>query len=80
MKKKNKHKLDQKKKKGKTSRNDLLIRPVLHNTAPTTCKATLPYKLLFYKELREQNEHKNQLRSREGLHPPRGACSYPNTA
>lgn len=70
MKKKNKHELDRGGKKGKTSRNDLLIRTVLHNTAPTTCKVTLPDKSLFYKELREQNEHKNQLRSREGLQPP----------
>ena len=42
-----------KKKKGKTSRNDLLIRPVLHNPAPITRKATLHCKSLFHQELKE---------------------------
>lgn len=44
------------KKKGKTSRNDLLIRTVLHNPAPITWKATLHCKSLFHQELKEAEQ------------------------
>lgn len=73
MKKKNKHELDQEKNKGKTSRNDLLIRPVLHNTAPVTRKATLHYKSLFHKELKEAERTQKSIKvQRRAPFPLRG--------
>lgn len=74
MKKKNKHELDQEKNKGKTSRNDLLIRPVLHNTAPVTRKATLHYKSLFHKELKEAERTQKSIKvQRRAPFPLRGS-------
>lgn len=52
------------KKKGKTSRNDLLIRTVLHNPAPITWKATLHCESLFHQELKEAERTQKSIKVR----------------
>lgn len=60
-------------KKGKTSRNDLLMRLILHNTAPITCKATLYYKSLSRKELKEAERTQKSIKGwRRAACPSRG--------
>lgn len=52
------------KQKDKTSRNDLAIRAVLYNTVPLACKASLHYKSLFQKELKEAERTQKSIKVR----------------